>query len=176
MNTNTNMNSRIINTLPWGLPFNRNFDIKNSSYKYTGSYADALDKGNKSKRLKLFDTNVPDYIPMDVVDDDEEEVGLVKQQRTLPPLRMETDTDTASESDEDEEEDDEEDDDDEEDEEEDIPDTVLTRQTTFWNDADIDIVIPEMPVLRRQTTSWVNKYGFTVYNGCPFGNRLMNDE
>ena len=160
MNTNTNMNSRIINTFPWGLPFNHNFDVKNSSYKYTGSYADALDKGSKSKRLKLFDTNVPDYIPMDVVDSDEddEEVGLVKQQRKLPPLSLDTDSES----------DDEEDDD--------IPDTLLTRQTTFWNDADIDIVIPEMPVLRRQTTSWVNKYGFTVYNGCPFGNRLINDE
>ena len=160
MNTNTNMNSRIINTLPWGLPFNRNFDIKNSTYKYTGKNSDEPDKGSKSKRLKLFDPNVPDYIPMDVVDDEEEEeeVGLVKQQRQLPPLILDTDSES------------------EDDNEEDIPDTVLTRQTTFWNDADIDIDIPEMPVLRRQTTSWVNKNGFTVYNGCPFGNRLMNNK
>jgi hypothetical protein len=157
MNTNTNMNSRIINTFPWGLSFNHNFDTTNSSYKYTGN-AGEPDKG-KSKRLKLFDTNVPELIPMDVVDDDEEEVGLVKQQRKLPPLILDTDSES-----------------DEVEDGEDIPNTVLTRQTTFWNDADIDIDIPAMPVLRRQTTSWVNKYGFTVYNGCSFGNRLMNNK
>jgi hypothetical protein len=157
MNTNNNMNSRIINTFPWGLHFNHKFDTTNSAYKYTGSYADALDKG-KSKRLKLFDTNVPDLIPMDVVvEEKEEEIGLVKQQRTLPPLILDTDSDSDSELDE-------------------VDDTVLRRETTFWNDADIDIDITEMPVLRRQTTCWVNKNGFTVYNGCPFGNRLMNNK
>jgi hypothetical protein len=156
-NTNTNMNSRIINTFPWGLYLNHNFDTTNSAYKYTGKNSDEPDKG-KSKRLKLFDTNVPELIPMDVVEEEEEEeVGLVKQQRQLPPLILDTDSES-------------------EEEDEVIHDTVLTRQTTFWNDADIDIDIPEMPVLRRQTTSWVNKNGFTVYNGCPFGNRLINNK
>jgi hypothetical protein len=131
-NTNTNMNSRIINTSPWGLHFNHNFDTKKTSYKYTGTYEECI---GKSKRLKIFDTNVPELIPMDVDDDDdeEEEVGLVKQQRTLPPLRMETDTDSEEEED-----------------------------------------MIAMPVLRRQTTCWINEDGITVYNGCPFGNRLMN--
>lgn len=136
MNT-SNMNSRIINTFPWGLHLNHTFDYFNPQYKYTGKN---VEDPIKSKRIKIFDTNVPDIITMEIVigDEDEEEVGLVKKQRKLPPLRLDTDTDTASESD--------------EDEKKDIPIPVLRRQTTFWNDAD----------------------GIAVYNGCPFGNRLMN--
>ncbi len=129
---NTNMNSRIINTFPWGLHFNHKIEPINPGYKYTCTARD--EDSLRRKKIKIFDTNVPDVIPMDIVE--EEEQGLVKQQRRLPPLRMETDTDTASES-----------------EDEDVP---------------------SMPVLRRQTTSWVNEDGITVYNGCPFGNRLMN--
>jgi hypothetical protein len=128
------MNTRIINTFPWGLHFNHSLEPSKPGYKYTCVRND--ENTGKSKRLKIFDTNVPDLIPMEIVLDDEEERGLVKQQRTLPPLRMDTDTDTAS--------------DDEEDEED------------------------EMPVLQRQTTCWINEDGLTVYNGCPFGNRLMN--
>jgi hypothetical protein len=141
------MNSRIINTFPWGLHFNHTLEPLNPGYKYTGvsvnsksvsSNVNANEEFLRRKRIKIFDTNVPDLIPMDIVleEEEEEEQGLVKQQRTLPPLRMEIDTDTASES-----------------ESEDIP---------------------PMPVLRRQTTCWVNEQGLTVYNGCPFGNRLMN--
>ncbi len=140
------MNSRIINTFPWGLHFNHTLEPLNPGYKYTGVNsksvnsnvnANANEEFLRRKRIKIFDTNVPDLIPMDIVlEEEEEEQGLVKQQRTLPPLRMEIDTDTASESD----------------EEDDMP---------------------AMPVLRRQTTCWINEEGLTVYNGCPFGNRLM---
>ena len=131
------MNTRIINTFPWGLHFNHKVEPINPGYKYAGTYEENI---GKSKRFKIFDTNVPDLIPMDIVEDEkeEEEQGLVKQQRRLPPLRMETDTDTASESETEEEE------------------TIA------------------MPVLRRQTTSWINEDGIRVYNGCPLGNRLMN--
>jgi len=132
------MNNRIINTFPWGLHFNHTLEPLNPGYKCTGSHANADEEFLRRKRIKIFDTNVPELIPMDIVldekDEEEEEQGLVKQQRKLPPLRM--DTDTASES-----------------EEEDIP---------------------AMPVLRRQTTCWINEDGLTVYNGCPFGNRLTN--
>lgn len=139
---NTNMNTRIINTFPWGLHFNHKVEPINPGYKYTCVTRD--EESIRRKRIKIFDTNVPELIPMDIVekeDDQEEEVGLVKQQRRLPPLRMDTDTDTASESDEDE-------------------------------DEDEDII--SIPVLRRQTTCWINEAGLTVYNGCPSGNRLMN--
>ena len=135
------MNNRIINTFPWGLHFNHTLEPLNPGYKYTGAKvnANADEEFLRRKRIKIFDTNVPDLIPMDIVleekEEEEEEQGLVKQQRTLPPLIM--DTDTASE----------------EEEEEDIP---------------------AMPVLRRQTTCWINEDGLRTYNGCPFGNRLMN--
>jgi len=134
---NTNMNNRIINTFPWGLHFNHKIEPYNPGYKYTCVTRD--EDSIRRKKIKIFDTNVPDLIPMDIDEEkDEEEQGLVKQQRRLPPLRMETDTDTASES---------------ETEDEDVP---------------------AMPVLRRQTTSWITEDGIRVYNGCPFGNRLMN--
>ena len=128
------MNNRIMNTFPWNLHFNHYLEPSNPGYKYTGvnSNANADEEFLRRKRIKIFDTNVPDLIPMDI---DEEEQGLSKQQRTLPPLRMETDTEES------------------ETEEEDMP---------------------PMPVLRRQTTCWINEDGITVYNGCPFGNRLMN--
>jgi hypothetical protein len=132
------MNNRIMNTFPWGLHFNHKVEPLNPGYKYTCTAKD--EDSLRRKRIKIFDTNVPDLIPMDIVleEEQEEEQGLVKQQRKLPPLRM--DTDTASESESEEEEDD----------------------------------MPAMPVLRRQTTCWINEEGITAYNGCPFGNRLMN--
>ena len=72
MNTNMNMNTRIINTFPWGLHFNHYLEPINPGYKYAGANSKADEEFLRRKKIKIFDTNVPDLIPMDIVDLEEE--------------------------------------------------------------------------------------------------------